>query len=119
MIQTNNLIALYADTRCMKNLRGLTDSRFGSEGEYCIAKCSHCGLLQTIPVPDAEKLKQLYKRHSIISVGKKEQLYQISGGAFLNSIVCRFWMAIDGDISFYLRRGKEVYWTLAAMRDEG
>jgi len=88
-----------------EELRGLTDNRFGSDGEYCIAKCSHCGLLQTIPVPDAEQLKQLYETYYNFG-GEKGTSYTKFREAFFSSFVYRSWMALDGDISFYSLKGR-------------
>lgn len=84
---------------------GLIDNRFGCEGEYCIAKCQQCRLLQTIPVPDAEKLKQMYEDYYNFG-GEKETIYTKFRHFFFNSIAYRFWMAIDGDISFHARKGR-------------
>ena len=88
-----------------EELRGLTDNRFGSPGEYYIAKCEHCGVLQTIPVPDTEQLKKLYETYYNFG-GEKGTRYTKSREAFFSSIAYRFWMAIDGDISFYSRKGR-------------
>ena len=88
-----------------KELRGMTDNRFGGGGEYSIAKCHNCALLQTIPVPDPERFKQLYETYYNFG-GEKETIYTKFRDVFLSSIVYRSWMAIDGDVSFHLRRGK-------------
>lgn len=87
-----------------EELCGLSDNRFGSPGEYCIAKCLNCGLLQTIPVPDAEQLKQLYETYYNFG-GEKGTSYTKSREVFFSSFLYRFWMALDGDISFYSRKG--------------
>ena len=88
-----------------EQLRGLTDNRFGSEGEYCIAKCFNCGLLQTIPAPDAERLKQLYETYYNFG-GEKGTIYTKVREVFFSSIAYRSWMVIDGDISFHSRKGR-------------
>lgn len=84
---------------------GLIDNRFGCEGEYCIAKCPKCRLLQTIPVPDAEKLKQMYEDYYNFG-GERETIYTKFRHIFFNSIAYRSWIAIDGDISFHARKGQ-------------
>ena len=86
-------------------LSGLTDNRFGSEGEYCIANCLNCGLLQTAPVPDPEQLKELYETYYNFG-GKKGTIYTKFRHIFFSSIAYRFWMAIDGDISFHSCKGR-------------
>ncbi|MBE9570721.1 MAG: class I SAM-dependent methyltransferase [Proteobacteria bacterium] len=88
-----------------KELRGLTDNRFGNPGEYYIAKCDHCGVLQTIPVPDTEQLKKLYEIYYNFG-GEKGTIYTKVRDVFLNSFVYRSWMTIDGDVSFHSRRGQ-------------
>jgi len=88
-----------------EELRSLTDNRFGSEGEYSIAKCHNCGLLQTIPVPDPEQLKELYETYYNFE-GEKGTIYTRFRDIFFSSIAYRSWMAIDGDISFHSRRGR-------------
>ena len=88
-----------------EELHGLTDNRFGSGGVYCIAKCYYCGLLQTIPRPDAEKLKQLYETFYNFG-GEKKTIYTRFRDVFLSSFIYRSWMAIDGDISFHARKGR-------------
>ena len=84
---------------------GLSDNRFGSPGEYCIAKCDNCGLFQTISVQDAERLKQLYETFYNFG-GEKGTIYTKVREVFFSSIAYRFLMAIDGDISFHSRRGQ-------------
>lgn len=86
-------------------LSGLTDNRFGSGGEYSIAKCHNCGLLQTIPAPDTEELKQLYETYYNFG-GEKGTSYTKSREVFFSSFLYRFWMALDGDISFHSRKGR-------------
>ena len=101
--------------RMYEELRGLTDNRFGSKGDFCIAKYHNSGLLQTIPVPDPEQLKQLYETFYNFG-GEKGTNYTKFRHIFFSTIAYRFWMAIDGDISFHSRKGMG---TLAAMRDGG
>ena len=87
-----------------EELSGMTDNRFGSEGEYCIAKCDNCGLLQTIPAPDTEKLTQLYETYYNFG-GEKGTIYTKVREVFFSSIAYRSWTAIDGDVSFHSAKG--------------
>jgi 2-polyprenyl-3-methyl-5-hydroxy-6-metoxy-1,4-benzoquinol methylase len=104
MIKDKNSHCLLCNVPTKVVLSNLEDNRFGSPGEYSIAKCHNCGVLQTIPMPDAEKLKQLYERYYNFG-GEKGTSYTKFRYIFLTSFVYCFWMAIDGDISFHLRRG--------------
>ena len=105
MIQYKQSDCMLCGSSMHEELHGLADNRFGSDGEYCIAKCSNCGLLQTIPVPDTEKLKQLYETYYNFG-GEKGTIYTKAREAFFSSIAYRSWMAIDGDVSFHSRRGQ-------------
>lgn len=105
MIKDKNSHCLLCGVPTKVVLSNLADNRFGSEGEYCIAKCHNCGLLQTIPVPDAERLKQLYETFYNFG-GEKGTIYTKVREAFFSSIAYRSWMAIDGDISFHSHRGR-------------
>ena len=105
MIKDKNSHCLLCGVPTKVVLSDLADNRFGSEGEYCIAKCHNCGLLQTIPVPDAERLKQLYETFYNFG-GEKGTIYTKVREAFFSSIAYRSWMAIDGDISFHSHRGR-------------
>ena len=86
-------------------LSGLTDNRFGSLGEYCLAQCDQCRLLQTVPIPEPEEIKQLYETYYNFG-GESRTIYTKMRKTFLNSLAYRLWMAVDGDISFHLRRGQ-------------
>ena len=103
MIQDKQPNCILCEHSMQVKLSGLIDNRFGSEGEYCIAKCHQCGLLQTIPVRDAEKLKQLYETYYNFG-GEKGTIYIKFRQIFFSSIAYLSWMAIDGDISFHSRR---------------
>ena len=63
MIQTEQPDCFLCGSLMHEELCGLSDNRFGSGGEYRIAKCLNCGLLRTLPVPEAEELKQLYEKY--------------------------------------------------------
>ncbi len=83
---------------------GLVDTRFGTLGSYEIHRCVRCGLEQTCPLPSAAELKSLYEAHYNFG-GERDTLYTRLREKFLFSFLNRVWTQIDGDISFYLRRG--------------
>jgi 2-polyprenyl-3-methyl-5-hydroxy-6-metoxy-1,4-benzoquinol methylase len=87
-----------------EELQGLTDNRFGSLGEYSIVKCYNCELLQTIPILDEEKQRHLYETFYNFG-GERKSIYTRFRDVFLSSLIYRFFIAIDGDISFHLSRG--------------
>ena len=83
---------------------GLVDTRFGTPGSYEIHRCVRCGLEQTFPLPSVAELKSLYEAHYNFG-GERDTLYTRLRERFLFSFLNRVWTQIDGDISFYLRRG--------------
>jgi len=92
-------------SRLAIELKDVFDTRFGIEGEYDIGRCEVCGLIQTVPSPSSEELKQLYEKYYNFG-GSKKSLYTKLRKTFLESVFYRLWMAIDGDISFHSRRGQ-------------
>ena len=85
-------------------LSGLTDTRFGIPGSYEIYRCIGCGVERTSPMPSLSELKTLYETQYNFG-GETGTLYTKLRGRFLNSIVYRFWISIDGDISFHSKCG--------------
>ena len=85
-------------------LDGLVDDRFGAEGTYTIVQCSGCDLIQTVPRLGGDKLKALYEAHYNFG-GSDKSLYTRFREALFQSLLYRFWLAIDGDISFHTVRG--------------
>ncbi len=85
-------------------LEDLTDTRFGSGGVYCMARCKNCGLLQTTSVPGLVELKQLYEEYYNFG-GEKDTIYTRLRERFFSSSLYRFWLCMDGDISFHSHRG--------------
>lgn len=81
------------------------DTRFGIEDPYSIARCESCSLEQTIPVPSQIELNNLYEQHYNFS-GESNTRYTKLREIFLNSSVYRFWLLVDGDISFQMSKGK-------------
>lgn len=82
----------------------LFDTRFGIKGTYEVRRCHECGLEQLFPIPELTSLKTLYESHYNFG-GEKGTLYTRLRERFLFSFLCRCWTRLDGDISFYLRRG--------------
>lgn len=83
---------------------GLFDTRFGIRASYSIARCAACGLEQTTPLPSPEEIKSLYETYYNFG-GESGTLYTRLRGLFLSSLLYRFWMFFDGDISFHSKRG--------------
>lgn len=81
-------------------LQELFDSRFGIRQTYDIAFCPSCALEQTVPTPNPSELKQLYETYYNFG-GEKGTTYTRLRQRFLSSSLYRFWLKIDGDISFH------------------
>src|SRR5262249_19575039 len=86
-------------------LDDVTDTRFGVPGRFTIARCTGCGLEQTLPRPTQAELIRLYETHYNFT--------EATGRGYLTLRrllhapgLYRFWLAIDGDISFHNRRGQ-------------
>jgi SAM-dependent methyltransferase len=85
-------------------LSGLSDTRFGTPGSYEIRRCRRCGVEQTWPVPCLPDLKRLYEAQYNFG-GERDTLYTRLREWFLMSFLFRFWIRLDGDISFQSRSG--------------
>lgn len=83
---------------------GLFDTRFGAPGSYDIYRCVDCGFEQTFPVPSISELKHLYETYYNFS-GETGTRYTRWRERFFFSLLNRLWSWLDGDISFYQRRG--------------
>jgi 2-polyprenyl-3-methyl-5-hydroxy-6-metoxy-1,4-benzoquinol methylase len=83
---------------------GLFDTRFGIHAVYSIARCAACGLEQTTPLPSSDEIKSLYEAYYNFG-GESGTPYAFLRSLFLSSLFYRFWMLIDGDISFHSKRG--------------
>jgi len=83
---------------------GLFDTRFGIPGEYEAQRCVKCGLEQLYPRPTASRLKNLYERYYNFG-GEHDTLYTRLRERFFSSRFHRIWAFLDGDISFYTRKG--------------
>jgi 2-polyprenyl-3-methyl-5-hydroxy-6-metoxy-1,4-benzoquinol methylase len=76
------------------------DTRFGIKQEYQVRACASCGLEQTIPTPSQVEMNKLYEQFYNFS-GERNTRYTKIRDGFVNSFLYRFWLAIDGDISFH------------------
>jgi SAM-dependent methyltransferase len=83
---------------------GLFDTRFGIPGDCEARRCRKCGLEQLSPVPTAARLKDLYERFYNFG-GEHDTLYTRLRERFFSSHLHRLWALLDGDISFYTRKG--------------
>ena len=83
---------------------GLFDTRFGIPGDCEGRRCERCGLEQLSPIPTAARLKDLYERYYNFG-GEHDTLYTRLRERFFSSPLHRLWAALDGDISFYTRKG--------------
>lgn len=83
----------------------IVDNRFGSPGHYAVHACAACGGRQTFPRPDQSALKSLYERYYNYG-GKTDGAYASLREKFLFSPFYRLMLALDGDVSFHLQRGK-------------
>lgn len=80
------------------------DTRFGINSAYAIARCPVCGLEQTTPLPDQGELNRLYETYYNFG-GEKNTGYTRLRAKFLDSVLYRIWLALDGDISFHRNSG--------------
>ncbi len=80
------------------------DTRFGIDHGYFINRCGLCGTGQTSPEPSSEELKRLYETYYNFG-GEKGTRYTRLRELFLFSPLYRFFLALDGDISFHSRKG--------------
>jgi len=83
---------------------GVFDTRFGIEGSFNISMCASCGLIQLSPSPSYKELKRLYETYYNFD-GEKGTVYTGLREYFFASAFYRFWLAIDGDISFHGIKG--------------
>src|SRR5690348_15410066 len=81
------------------------DTRFGIDRLFGIARCSACGLEQTVPRLPLDELGGYYAAHYNFG-GESGTTYTGLRARFLNSALYRLWLKIDGDISFHGRRGR-------------
>jgi 2-polyprenyl-3-methyl-5-hydroxy-6-metoxy-1,4-benzoquinol methylase len=91
-------------TKLDETMDNVFDTRFGIDSIYAIARCPLCGLEQTTPLPGQDELNRLYETYYNFG-GEKNTGYTRLRAGFLNSFLYRFWLALDGDISFQQNSG--------------
>ena len=85
-------------------LENLFDTRFGIEDEYEISRCKGCGIEQILPIPSPKDLKDLYETYYNFG-GEKGTAYTGFREFFFSSALHRFWLTVDGEISFHNKKG--------------
>lgn len=98
----NDCVACHASLG--RVIEGVFDTRFGIDTPYIISKCESCNLEQTAPLPSQDELNGLYEKHYNFG-GEKNTRYTQLRAKFINSILYRVWLAVDGDISFHRMSG--------------
>ena len=86
-------------------LDGVSDNRFGSPGQYRIRVCQACGLGETEPRPDGATLQALYEQHYNYG-GESGTTYTSWRQRLLTSALYRWWLWLDGDVSFHAEQGR-------------
>lgn len=99
-----NCVSCSQPLRQVETLNTVHDTRFGIGHPYQIQKCTHCGLEQTTPLPNQMEMNELYEKFYNFS-GESNTRYTQLRAKFINSFLYRFWLAIDGDISFQRMSG--------------
>ncbi|MBW1675521.1 MAG: class I SAM-dependent methyltransferase [Deltaproteobacteria bacterium] len=99
-----NLECIACGSKVTVELQNLFDTRFGIERVWNICRCIDCGLEQTCPAPSLDELNGLYETYYNFG-GEKDTIYTRLRARFLSSAFYRFWLAIDGDISFHEIKG--------------
>ena len=83
----------------------LFDTRFGIGGTWEVRECVRCGLEQLSPAPTAARVKELYERYYNFG-GESDTPYTRLREWFFSSSLHSLWTFLDGDISFYTRKGQ-------------
>jgi SAM-dependent methyltransferase len=81
------------------------DTNFGIPHSYSILACPQCDLEHTSPMPDEHELKYFYESFYNFG-GGSESTYTRVRRWFLFSPLYRFWLLIDGDVSFHSFKGR-------------
>lgn len=85
-------------------LGGVVDTRFGVPGSFDIGRCGACGLEQTLPRPAPDALRALYARYYNFGGSRASSRYVRLRERLMTSRLYRWWLAIDGDVSFHAVR---------------
>ena len=99
-----NLKCITCDSILSIELKDVFDTRFGIKDKYEIARCPICGTKQIVPLPSNRDLKDLYETYYNFG-GEKGTIYTGFREYFFSSVLYRFWLIVDGDISFYNKKG--------------
>ena len=86
------------------SLTHVRDTRFASPGEWTILRCGTCGLEQTTPRPTGPELKTLYETYYNYG-GESGTAYTGWREKLLISPLYRWFLRIDGDVSFHTESG--------------
>lgn len=97
---TKNRLCLVCGSSLFVTMSNIFDSRFGITNTYSIATCTSCGLEQLTPRLAQDELKHLYEAYYNFG-GERETRYTSLRHSFIFSCFYRYWMVIDGDISFH------------------
>lgn len=100
----NNTCSICGSPTLIRNT-DLQDSRFGIRGLFSVDWCRSCGHCQMDPLPDSDTLRDLYEIHYNFR-GQETGRYDRLRSFLFSSYLYRLWMSIDGDISFYLKKGR-------------
>jgi SAM-dependent methyltransferase len=103
-MNSNNSSCLLCGQSLAAYHSGLFDTRFGIEGIWGASICFSCHLAQITPLPTHQQLTTYYETHYNFG-GEKGTTYTALREWFLGSFLYRFWLLIDGDISFHQPRG--------------
>jgi 2-polyprenyl-3-methyl-5-hydroxy-6-metoxy-1,4-benzoquinol methylase len=95
----------YCKNITSKLIKDIYDTRFGVEGSFDVYRCNACNLVQLGLDAAHYNSKVLYETYYNYGDCEKSSYTQCRK-AFFNSSFYRFWMLIDGDISFHSRRGR-------------
>lgn len=104
MIIDNNYRCLLCNNELILSEQDVYDTRFGLDQRYEIARCPICKTEQIQPVPSFGELCDLYKRFYNF-LGINDTRYTAYRERFLQSVFYRFWLSVDGDVSFHCRKG--------------
>jgi SAM-dependent methyltransferase len=85
-------------------LHDVVDNRLGTPGNFAIAQCPACQLMQTVPRPDQASLNAFYERYYNFG-GDRASRYSRLRERLFASVLYRLWLFIDGDISFHRAKG--------------
>ena len=86
-------------------MKGIYDTRFGVKRSWNIDRCSACSLIQISLPPPPDEMEALYEEYYNFR-GSAVGTYTGLRSFFLQSLLYRLWIFIDGDSSFHSRTGR-------------